>query len=281
MRHPIRGILATLLTAALLAGCGDDAGEGTIVLHLTDAPFPFDLIRSTEVVIDSVTVHGVGDDGFLTVDRTQRTIDLLELRNGVSMVLGSALVPAGSVDQIRVYVGDATVTLTDDRAFQLRVPSGSSSGVKVFPSPAIEIGDGGTVDVLIDFDLSSSFSARPSSPQRVDEISSFSFHPVLRVANLVDVGAISGTVRGDAGSPGDPGDDIPLANATIAVSQAGTDITSSASDVNGRDVLMGLPPGEYTVAASMPEGFASDSTSVTVEAARETAGTDLLLAETP
>jgi hypothetical protein len=277
MRHTLLTLLAAV--TVLVAGCGDEAGQGTLVLHLTDAPYPFEFVQSTEVAIDSVTVR-MASGGFVTVDRTPRVVDLMELQNGVSLTLGSAAVPADEIEQIRVYVGDATVTLTDARTFPLKFPSGASSGVKVVPSPPIEVADGGTVDALIDFDLSSSFSATPASPQRVEDIRSFLFHPVLRVSNLVDVGGVSGTIRGDAGTPGVPADDLPLPNASVVASQAGADVTSTMADENGRYVMLGLVPGVYTVAASLT-GFAPDSASVSVTAAAEAPGVDLLLAETP
>lgn len=283
--NPLRLCLPALLAAgSFLAGCGDDPAGGTIVLHLSDAPFPFDMVASTQVDIDSVAVRvnggADGESGFRTVMSTSQTVDLLELHNGVTLPLGEADVPAGSIDQIRVYTGDATLTLTDDRTFPLKFPSGSSSGVKVFVSPPIEIGDGETVDALIDYDLSRSFSAQPSSPTKVDDIMGFSFHPELRVTNLGDVGAVSGTITDDAGTPADPLDDGPLAAAAILVTQGTTEITSSASGDDGRYAVLGLDPGDYTVTASKA-GYVAASATVTVTAAQETAGVDLLLNAVP
>jgi hypothetical protein len=198
----------------------------------------------------------------------------------VTLPLGAAAVPAGSVDQIRVYTGDATLTLTDDRTFPLTFPSGSSAGVKVFVQPPLEIGGGETVEALIDYDLSQSFSATPAAPSKVDDITAFSFHPVLRVMNLLDVGGVSGTITDDAGTPGDPLDDVPLAGAAILVTQGAAEITSSASAADGRYVVLGLPPGGYTVTASRA-GYVAASAAVTAVAAQETAGVDLLLNAVP
>ncbi|HMB68705.1 MAG TPA: DUF4382 domain-containing protein, partial [bacterium] len=249
MRNRLSFLSRTVLPAAALgwiaAGCGDDPAEGTIVLHLTDAPFPFDMVASTDVEIDSVAVrvNGAADSegGFHTVSRTPRSVNLLELRNGVTFALGSAVIPAGGVDQIRVYTGDATITLTDDRTFPLTFPSGSSAGVKVFVDPPIEVGDGEIVEALIDYDLSQSFSATPSSPTKVEDITAFSFHPVFRVTNLQDVGAVSGTITDDGGTPVDSVDDAPLAGAAVLILRGATEITSTATGADGRYVLLGVP----------------------------------------
>lgn len=283
LRSPRTVLPVLLAAAALAAGCSDHPAEGTIVLQLTDAPFPFDMVASTQVEIDSVAVRvggsADGEDGFVTVMATPQTVDLLELRNGVSMTLADAMVPAGSIDQIRIFTGDATITLTDDRTFPLKFPSGSSSGVKVFVSPPIVIPEGGVVDALIDYDLGLSFSAIPSSPTKVDDITGFSFHPELRVSNLTDVGGLSGVISDDGGTA-DPSDDGPLADASIVVTQGTTEITGSSSGSDGSWVVLGVPPGDYTVTASK-SGYVAASTSVTVTAAQETAGVDLLLNAIP
>jgi hypothetical protein len=283
--HPSRFLLAPLAAAATLASCSDDPGEGTIILHLTDAPFPFEFVESTEVVIDSVAVKigGLGgeDDGFLTIDRDQHVVDLLELQNGVTVPLSTAVVPAGTLTQARVYTGDATITLTDARTFPLSFPSGGSSGVKVFPHPAIEIPADETVEVLLDFDLSESFSAIPNAPTRVEDITSFQFHPVLRVTNLVDVGAVAGTVLDNLGTLLDTTDDVPLADATILVTQGLTEVASTSTDAAGEYAILGLLPGDYTVTASKGLAFSAESAPVTVTAAHETEGIDFVLDRIP
>jgi hypothetical protein len=271
---------ALALPLLALAACSNGPDEGRLVLQVTDAPFPFDLVESTEVTVDSVAVKMSGGGGFFTIDRTPRVLDLLELRGGVTANLADASVPAGSIEQIRIFTSEATIHLTDARSFDLVFPSGSSSGVKVFPSPPIEVAADQTVEALIDFDLGQSFSAVPSSPQRAADITAFHFHPVLRIQNLLHVGAVSGTAWSDAGTPSDTSDDGPLVDAAVTASQAGTDITSTATGDDGRYLLMGLAPGSYdlTVTAS---GFVPAGGPVTVVAAHETSGADFRLSPTP
>ncbi len=291
-RHHAIQTFETFAARIARCGCGadgvrelrDEPAEGTIVLHLTDAPFPFQFVESTEVTIDSVAVKigdlGGEDDGFITVDRDQHVVDLTELQYGVTVPLTTAIVPAGTLTQARVYTGEATITLTDARTFPLKFPSGSSGGVKVFPSPPIEVPPDETVEVLLDFDLSASFSAIPNAVTRAEDITSFSFHPVLRAANLVDVGGVSGTVLDDLGTVGEPLDDVALPDATILVTQDTTEVASTSTDASGRYAVLGLVPGAYTVTASKT-GYGSVSSGFVVTAAHETEGVDFLLPRVP
>jgi hypothetical protein len=284
-----RAALAAWMTAGALsaAGCSDgglpggtDGATGTIRVSLADSPYPFDLIRTAELTVDQVSVRYQGDDagGFLVLGDELRTVNLLDLRNGVTTLLVEAEVPAGTIDQLRLRVVDAGVTLTDGREFPLEVPSGETSGLKADADPPIVVAGGLTADLLLDVDVSRSFLAVPAAPRRVDDVRGFHFKPVVRVANLSESGSISGHVRSDAATGANPSDDVPLAGATVTAMLGGTDY-ATATDPDGFYRLMGLPPGTHTVTV-FAEGHQPDGLSVPVVAGNDAGGTDFLLMET-
>lgn len=172
--------------------------------------------------------------------------------------LGSADIPAGRIGQIRLHVSSARIFLSDGRSFDLDVPSGSESGIKVFPDPPIEVVGDLTTELLLDFDVSQSFQAIPSSPGHVSEIEGFHFLPVLHVQNLSATGSLSGTVYDDRGTPGDVDDDVPLADAAVAAFLDAVEVTGTVTGDDGRFRVMGLLPGVYTLVASAT-GFQPDS----------------------
>jgi hypothetical protein len=272
--------------ALSLAGCSDgdlpggNSATGTIRVSLADAPYPFELIRSAELTFDQVSVRYQGDPagGFLVLGDELRTVNLLDLRNGVTTLLVEAEVPAGTIDQLRLHVVDAGVTLTDGREFPLQVPSGETSGLKAHADPPIVVAGGLTADLLLDVDVSRSFLAVPAAPRKVDDVRGFHFKPVVRVANLSESGSISGHVRSDAATGANPSDDVPLADATVTAMLDGTDY-ATATDPGGFYRLMGLPPGTHTVTV-FAEGHQPDASSVPVVAGNDAGGTDFLLMET-
>jgi hypothetical protein len=263
----------------LVGGCSDgERASGTLTVHVSDAPYPFDVMTAAEITIDRVEVRILGDDeresGFYVLVDEPRTLNLLELRGGVTEVLAEAEVPAGQLEQIRLEIARGHVTLADGREFDLAVPSGEASGIKLFPYPEARLDAGMAAELLLDVDVAQSFAAIPAAPGQSSDIRGFMFRPTLRAANLAGTGTISGRVRGDAGTPGDPADDVPLADADVRVD--GSSSFHTASDGRGEWRILGVPAGSYvvTAAAASHEGAEVEAF---VVVASDASGNDLVL----
>lgn len=152
-------------------------GSGDVTIQLTDAPGPYDHVA---VTVNALSLHRAGgtseshapdvkgdpkaapnapetsssdDGGWVSVDVAEQTIDLLTLQNGVTMNLGSAKVPAGSYDMLRLVVVNATVT-EGGVTSPLKVPSGAERGIQV--KHAFDVGVGDHATLLLDFDANAS-----------------------------------------------------------------------------------------------------------------------------
>lgn len=238
-----------LLTAALIiiAGAcneirnGDD--QGRVVLKVTDAPFDISNIESALVTITGIELRKAGDgisDGnpFIMLSEDTITVDLIDLRNGVTETLLDMDIPTGTYDQVRLYVYEAGLKLKDsDEIHRVKVPGGSQSGIKIFLRPALEVTDGNLEEVLLDFDLSRSFVLRGNPAHN----NGFIFKPVIRAANMAKAGCVRGFVTDTTA--------LKISGASVWIEQD-TVLATAYTDSLGFYAIIGIPAGEYSVSAT-------------------------------
>jgi hypothetical protein len=286
-----RPLTAAFLGAILLSGCnettdpnapnGAGAGGGggtggggggagpaaaTFRVLLTDAPS--DQLDSAVIYISQVYLQG--DSGRTVVSDSAMSFDLLVLANGVTAELADSVIPTGEYQQLRLIVDSARAVLKAPLTFRdgsttasMKVPSGSTSGLKVkFGGPIVV--DSGEVVVVIDFDVSRSFvfQGPPWAPKSV------SLKPVINGTYRDVAGSISGTV-----TPGD-------SRAQLFAIRNGTDTarTTFADTLTGAYTLQFMPPGTWTVVATAPGYGDGQVDNVMVGASQAVMGVDIALA---
>src|SRR5690606_13728403 len=235
-------LCAMSLATLAFVGCSDDdshSGDnqamGRMTVQLTDAPFPFDLVAEANVTVFKVEARLKGGDSledgsnFVVLMEEEIPVNLLDLTNGVTEELADIDVPVGTYDQIRVYVKGVDVVLTDGRTFDLKVPSGEQSGIKIFIDPGITVAGGLSTDLLLDFDVSESFVAT-GNIDAVDGITGFNFKPVIKVSNLSTAGTLAGTVTSLDGEASTPLEAVQI----TVLDDQGEPVTSAATNAQGQ-----------------------------------------------
>ena len=183
----LKFLTAFTLAFAALAGCSDNAlspGEGRIAVRMTDAPFPLDEVESISMFVVRVEAKAqstteedadvdvedgdASNDGWIVLATPNEAFDLMDLRSGVTVFLGDEDVPVGAYHSIRLILDTdkSSVTLkngmvlTGTSSPSIMFPSAGKSGIKVLFNTPIDVLDGQTVDVLLDFDAEQSFVLR-------------------------------------------------------------------------------------------------------------------------
>jgi hypothetical protein len=246
----MKKLFFTFLAATLVLifnGCNktNDDGNGRLVVKVTDAPFPVNFIESATVTIIKVEIRKAGDgisDGnpFTVLWEGSETFNLLELRNGVAEELLDLEIPAGEYNLIRLYVDEASLKVKDGDNFNLKVPSGRQTGIKIFIRPGLVVEGGLTTELLLDFDLSGSFVMRGNIDSPAG-IKGFIFKPVIRAVNNSTAGRLEGKVTDK--------NNAKIKAASIIVKQD-TVVASAIADTMGYYAIIGLPSGTYSVLAA-------------------------------
>jgi hypothetical protein len=277
-----RLVLTLLAVATVAVACYEDDSTAapnranTTNVLLTDAPFPFDTVESVNVYIISVSVSTDADTGgsadsmsWVTVTSPHRQINLLELQQGDTALLGGDEIPPGRYRAVRLILdGDSSnIRFKDGSLAQVYWGGGGRQAIHAFVQAAVDVGAQGT-DIVIDFDVGRSFDYNELN-------GSFNFLPWIRAVNRAETGSIAGTVLRDSSGGGPAG---PVRGATVNAWGRGPStwyiFSTGVTDATGHYRLAYLLPGTYIVGVDPPAsrnlGSALDSNVVVNRAAETT-----------
>lgn len=85
----------------------------------------------TDVAMEGEMTDGT-HSSFVVLMEQEIQVNLLDLTNGITETLVNTDVPVGTYDLVRVYLRGINVVFTDGTTYDLDVPSGEQTGIKVF-----------------------------------------------------------------------------------------------------------------------------------------------------
>jgi len=224
-----------------LAGCAkndENSGSAKLEVRLMDAPGDFH-----QVVLDvqQITVHPKGekdDKGWKTLNFRPQAINVLDYVNGKSALLVSDDFAPGDLGEIRLILGpDSYVVGRDDQRYDLKTPSGQSSGVKL-KLEKVTLRQRETFQLLLDFDVAKSIVERGKWKPGQNKKERYLLKPVIRVVAQDLRGGLRGSVT--------PANALPQILA-IRSTVLGPDTVSTAADASGMYQLADLAAGTYRV----------------------------------
>ncbi|MGC8654741.1 MAG: DUF4382 domain-containing protein [Candidatus Kryptoniota bacterium] len=215
-------------------------GSGTFQVNMIDSPGSFDAVN---IVVDSVTAHIATSDstsGWVTLNSTSKTYDLLKLVNGVNAVIASAAVPAGHYSQIRLYIGSGSNVVIAGSSFPLTIPSGIQSGLKLNVDATVQ--SGMTYVLTLDFNVNQSIVVTGNFLNH-----QFILKPVIRVITTPSTGAIAGIV-------------LPASARPTITAYNSSDTVSTAADTSGNFKVSYLSAGTYSLQITPSDTTVKDTT---------------------
>lgn len=187
---------ATVIVAALFAltacgGSSDSDAYGVLSIAITDAAV--EDVSEVWVEFSGITLKPQSGDEIVFDFDTPKSINLLELQNGnTAELLPATRVPAGPYNWIRLAVNaefdnvfDSYALRTDGSQVELRVPSGSQSGLKLVSG--VTVTQDQSTNIVLDWDLRKALSSPQGQP-------GMHLRPALRVTDMAAFGTLQGNV---------------------------------------------------------------------------------------
>lgn len=207
-------LIATFATC-FAAGCGggglapaEDA-TGIINIAITDAAV--DSVSEVWVEFAGVTLKPQSGDEVVVTFDTPKSINLLDLQEGrTEALLPDTRVAAGRYNWMRLAVNADfdnvmdSYALTNGGMVELRVPSGSQSGLKLVSG--FTVTQNMSTNLVIDWDLRKALSDPQGQP-------GMHLRPALRVTDMAAYGTLEGNVAESLTMAEGCGDDSTLGNA--------------------------------------------------------------------
>jgi uncharacterized repeat protein (TIGR02059 family) len=253
-------LFAIFAAAVLVSGCNKTettGGPGRLSVKITDDPFDISSVESAEITISKIEIRKAGaneGDPFIELAMDPVIIDVFQLRNGITEELVNLEVPEGDYDLVRLFVDEADLKLKEiDNTFNMKVPSGQQTGIKVFINPAIHVEGGISAELLLDFDLSRSFVMRGHNAQN-----GFLFKPCIRATNISTAGRIEGIVSDNSQEK------VGIENATVSLQKDAEEPVTALTNASGHYVFIGVPAGTYSMSAAKENYVAASVDGVVV-----------------
>lgn len=250
MKNIIFSFFVIIFTFGFI-GCNDDneSSNNTARLQLILVDNPGGYLEVNVEIIDVLYNSSDDDDeGWVSLgspDDYPVMVNLKEYTSGKSLILTDDEIPSGSLNQVRLVLGDNnTLVIEDDdgnpsEPIPLDTPSAQQSGLKLKLDTELE--PGFTYSFVLDWDVQKSIVKAGNSGKYI-------LKPVINVIAKAISGSIDGTVVG--GLDVNDTDPTALENITIEVyssTNLDVSINSTSTDDSGYFLFQGLEAGSYVL----------------------------------
>jgi len=148
-----RLLVAILLISPFLYSCKKEQKTSPIQMYLTDVPTVYD---SVKIHIKKIEVNILHDTtAWIPINTRDTVVNLLDLQDGVTMLIAKGVVPEGMLKEVRFVLGDDNYVVVNGTSHPLQAPSTTDSGLKIkIDKPLNEVFNA----FVFDFDASQSIT---------------------------------------------------------------------------------------------------------------------------
>jgi hypothetical protein len=149
-------VLIPLATVFFVFSCSKESDTSTVRVMMTDAPALWDEVN---IDLERVEIKFAKDSSsWLSMQTNAAIYNLLGLQNGVDTLIAQGTFQADVVKEIRLVLGTDNTIMVNGQIFELTVPSGAESGLKIKVDKDL---DADIETLTIDFDAALSVNTGP------------------------------------------------------------------------------------------------------------------------
>lgn len=218
-------LLLVLGFSACKKSDNNNSGTAKVSMRLTDGPASYDAIY---LDIQQIGLTMSGSSEVMLTPNRPGVYNILTFKNGLDTLLLENNIPAGTVQQIRLVLGNNNSIVVGGVSYPLNTPSAQESGVKLNLHDTFVAN--GSYTIWIDFDAAKSIVVTGGG--------TYKLKPVIRAYSALTNGKIEGHV-------------LPAAAFATVYAINGTDTTSAIpNSADGYFLMSGMASGTYNLVVS-------------------------------
>jgi len=259
-------IAVLVLSMIFVQSCNNDDANNTASVQLKLVDSPGDYLEVNVNIVDVQYNNSEDEGGWKSFEsfEGEQLVDLTDLVGGVNLVLSNEIIPAGTLKQIRLVLGDGNnlkiegETEGEGETFPLETPSAQQSGLKLNLNEELEAGFSYTF--ILDWDVQKSIVKTGSDK--------YILKPVIRVEAEAKTGSLEGIVTGDK-TDDDVEGAVVLEGVSVKLFKAdaleGDEAYATTTTIaNGYFIFEGLPTVDYEVEIEQVGYISYESEDITV-----------------
>lgn len=251
-------IAVLVLSMMFVQSCDNDDVDNTARVQLKLVDLPGDYLEVNVNIVDVQYNNSEDEEGWKSFEsfEGEQIVDLTELTGGVNLVLSDEIIPAGTLKQIRLILGNGNTIVVegDDELpslpLPLETPSAQQSGLKL--NLDVELEAGFSYTFVLDWDVQKSIVKTGSDK--------YILKPVIRVEAEANSGSIEGVVTGEK-TDDDVEGAVQLNNVLVELyksdaAEGDEPFATTTTNEEGYFIFEGLPTVNYEIEIER-EGYVS------------------------
>jgi hypothetical protein len=122
-------LIAAIFTLPFIYSCKKEIKTSPVQFYLTDNPTVYD---SVNIHIKGIEVNILHDtSAWISINTKDTIVNLLDLQNGITVLLADDVVPQGVLKEVRFILGNGNYVVVNGTPYPMQTPSAETSGLKI------------------------------------------------------------------------------------------------------------------------------------------------------
>ena len=122
-------LIVAIIALPFIYSCKKEIKTSPVQIYLTDNPANYDSVIIHIKGVEANVLHDTS--AWISLNAKDTIVNLLDLQNGITVLLADDVVPQGELREVRFILGDGNYVVVSGTPYPMQTPSAETSGLKI------------------------------------------------------------------------------------------------------------------------------------------------------